>query len=146
MTSCKILTEICSSLSSIFFLELFQSSVNLSEVKLFLFGMERHSVVGNVFPDGYDPEYKLSRDLDLSLIFCSCCCFGLAGRYSMALMAWSLFSVLAGLGKAMEVGGTSLSTVALGRDSLVVWGKIGLPGSGCGARLVLRGATLVLMT
>ena len=64
----------------------------------------------------------------------------------MALMAWSLLSVLAGLGKAMDGGGTSLSTVAPGRESLVVWGKIGLPGSGCGARLVLREATLVLMT
>ena len=64
----------------------------------------------------------------------------------MALIDWSLPSVLAGRGKAMDGGGTSRSTVALGRESLVVWGKIGLPGSGCGARLVLRGATWVLMT
>ena len=50
---------------------------------------------------------------------------------------------LAGLGKAIEAGGASLSVVALGRESLLVVGKMGLPGSGVGARLALTGATLV---
>ena len=86
----------------------------------------------------------LRRDFDLSRFFCSR--RGLAGRYSMALMPWFLSSALAGLGKAIEAGGASLSTVALGRESLLAVGKMGLPGSGVGARLVLTGATLVLRT
>ena len=50
----------------------------------------------------------------------------------MALMPWFLSSALAGLGKAIEAGGASLSTVALGRESLLAVGKMGLPGSGVG--------------
>ena len=86
----------------------------------------------------------LRRDFDLSCFFCSW--RGLEGRYSMALMLVLLSSVLAGLGKAIEAGGASLSTVALGRESLLAVGKMGLSGSGVGARLVLMGATLVLRT
>ena len=57
-----------------------------------------------------------------------------------------LSSDLAGLGKAIEAVGASLSTVALGRESLLAVGKMGLPGNGVGARFALTGATLVLMT
>ena len=86
----------------------------------------------------------LNRDFDLSL----CCCSwrDLEGMYSIALVLVAPSPDLAGLGKAIEAGGTSLSVVALGRESLLVVGKMELPGSGVGARLALTGATLVRRT
>ena len=82
----------------------------------------------------------LNRDFLLSLC---CCCWGLVGMYSMAL---GLLVDLAGLGKAMDAGGASLWVVALGRESLLAVGKIGLPGNGVGARLALTWTTLVRRT
>ena len=79
----------------------------------------------------------LRRDFDLSCFFC--CWRGLEGRYSIALMLVPPSSVLAGLGKAIEAGGASLSTETLGKESLLAVGKMGLPGSGVGAWLVLMG-------
>ena len=70
----------------------------------------------------------LRRDFDSSRFFCSW--RGLEGKHSIALMLVLLSSVLAGPGKAIEAGGASLSTVALGRESLLAVGKMGLPGSG----------------
>ena len=63
--------------------------------------------------------------------------------YSIALV---LLVDLAGLGNAIEAGGASLSVVTLGRKSLLAVGKMGLPGSGVGARLALTEATLVRRT
>ena len=78
----------------------------------------------------------LNRDFDLSL----CCCSwrGLEGMYLIALGLATPSPDLAGLGKAIDAGGASLSVVALGRESLVVVGKMGLPGRGVGAWLAER--------
>ena len=85
----------------------------------------------------------VNREFLLSL----CCSWrGLEGMYSIALVLVAPSPDLAGLGNAIEAGGASLSVVALGRESLLVVGKMGLPGSGVGARLALTGATLVRRT
>ena len=60
----------------------------------------------------------VNRDFDLSL----CCCSwrGLERMYSITLVLAAPSPDLAGLGKAIEAGGASLSVVALGRESLLV--------------------------
>ena len=86
----------------------------------------------------------VNRDFLLSL----CCSWEgfLEGMYSIALVLVAPSPDLAGLGNAIEAGGASLSVVALGRESLFMVGKMGLPGSGVGARFALTGATLVRRT
>ena len=103
--------------------------------------------LGNEFPDGNEPKYRLRRDVDFPLGRVDDS-FGAAvltsGLYTITL-SWASV-VVVGLGSAIEDGGTAHSALALGSKSLVVVGKMGPPGNGVSVLLGLREATPVLIT